>query len=58
MGAENLSPENRLAQAERLIAEMYRFSGTSPDIDLALWKKCKEYCKAHNVTDVSEALLP
>lgn len=52
-----LSPDGRLAEAERLIAEMYRFAATSPDIDLALWRKCKEYCKRHSVPEVSEALL-
>jgi hypothetical protein len=54
---EQRTPDGRLAEAERLIAEMYRFTGTSPDIDLALWKKCREYCKRHNVPEVSEALL-
>lgn len=57
MSAEQPSKETGLDEAERLIAEIYRFAGTSAEIDHQLWRKAKAYCERRNLHGVSEMVF-
>jgi hypothetical protein len=51
------TPEERLADAEKLLAEIYRFQGTSRDVDVRLWFKVRNYCVKNKVPEPGQLEL-
>jgi len=50
----NTSTEDRLKEAEALIALIYRFSGLSIQKDYYLWRETQRYCDKYNVPEATD----